>query len=94
MLCLICQIDTATEKHHTLPRSKGGRGQETIDCCSDCGGQVHMLFTNTELAKMTLEELITNEQMVKYIVWKKKHPGEHRHRMSKGVKSWRKSHRS
>jgi hypothetical protein len=95
MKCLICETDESTEKHHVLPRSKGGREQDNLlDCCSDCGGQVHMLFNNTELAKMSLDDLLTNEKMQKYIIWKKKHPGTHRHRMSNGVKSWRKSHRA
>lgn len=91
MLCEICRIDEISEKHHLVPRSKGGK--ETIGCCSDCGGQVHMLFNNAELAKMSLDDLLTNEKMQKYVIWKKKHSGTHRHRMSNGVKSWRKSHR-
>jgi hypothetical protein len=93
MKCLICETDEAVEKHHVLPKSKGGRGQDTIECCSDCGGQVHMLFTNAELAIMTLEDLISNERMKKYVVWKRKHPGPHKHRMSSGVKDWKKYHR-
>jgi len=93
MKCLICETDEAVEKHHIRPKSKGGRGQETIDCCSDCGGHIHMEFNNNDLALMGLEDLLSHEKMIKYIEWKKKHPGSHRHRMSKDVKSWKKYHR-
>lgn len=84
MLCEICSTDEAVEKHHVVPKSKGGK--ETIDCCSDCGGQVHMLFTNEDLGKMTLTDLMNTNKMRKYIKWKQKHPGNHRHRMSNEVK--------
>lgn len=93
MLCALCQTDPPTEKHHVLPKSKGGRHLETIECCSDCGGQIHMLFNNNELATMSLEDLLNHEKMVKYLVWKKRHPGSHKHRMSNQVKQWRRGHR-
>jgi hypothetical protein len=93
LTCAICGIDPAVEKHHVLPKSKGGRKLETVDCCSDCGGQVHMLFSNKDLALMSLGELVSQEKMQTYIKWKKKHPGEHRHRMSSEVKKWKAGHR-
>ena len=52
-----------------------------------------MLFNNNELAVMSLEDLLSHEKMINYLKWKKKHPGEHRHRMSKEVKKWKKGHR-
>jgi hypothetical protein len=42
---------------------------------------------------MSLEELVATEQVQKYIKWRRKHPGEHRHRMSRGVKKWKRYHR-
>jgi 5-methylcytosine-specific restriction enzyme A len=92
-LCYLCQTDPWVEKHHILPKSKGGAGGETIPCCSDCGGQIHMLFTNKELEHMSLKDLLNEPQMVKYLKWKRKHPGDHRHKASNPVKNWRKSHR-
>jgi len=89
MKCNLCETDEAAEKHHVIPRSKGGK--ETIPCCSDCGGQVHMLFNNKELADMSVDEL--KEKLADYIKWKKKHPGNHTHRASKKVKDWLKYHR-
>jgi hypothetical protein len=93
MKCVICNTDEAVEKHHVRPKSKGGRHLETVDCCSDCGGQIHMFFNNNDLASMTFEELINHNKMVGYVAWKKKHPGLHKHRLSKEVKNWKKGHR-
>lgn len=93
MFCRICGTDEAVEKHHVLPKSKGGSKLETVMCCSDCGGQVHMLFNNSELASMTFEELMSKEKMISYIKWKQKHPGSHKHRMSNDVKRWKSNHR-
>ena len=91
--CRLCGIDTATQKHHVLPKSKGGRHLETLPCCVDRGGQVHMLFNNIELAAMSLDDLTNHEKILKYLKWKKTHPGTQKHRMSNDVKRWRKGHR-
>lgn len=90
-ICKICETDEATQRHHVLPKSKGGK--DTVWCCDDCGGQVHMFFNNNELANMTLEQLLNTDKMRAYIAWKKKHPGKHKHRMSTVVKQWKKGHR-
>lgn len=66
---------------------------ETVPCCADCGGQVHMLFSNKALSEMTLDELLQKDEMQSYLQWKRNHPGEHKHRMSRGVKEWRRGHR-
>lgn len=92
-LCKICGIDPATEKHHVKPKSKGGTHGQTIECCSDCGGQFHMLFDNKTLASMDLDTLLGTDEMQSYISWKKKHPGSHKHKMSSSVRQWKKGHR-
>jgi hypothetical protein len=93
-ICKICETDPATERHHVRPKSKGGTRGEIVWCCSDCGGQIHMLFDNKTLANLSLEELIETNEMKTYVSWKKKHPGgTHRHQMSSTVKQWKKGHR-
>jgi len=92
MKCRFCLTDKATMKHHKIPRSLGG--VEIIDCCTDCGNQVHMLFTNKELAKMSFIRLMNSDKMKIYIEWKKKHPGKHTYRASRKVKEWAKNHRN
>jgi len=87
MNCKICETDIAIQKHHILPKSRGGRYSTTVDCCYDCGNQIHMLFTNKELASMTLSSLLSDNKMKKYIKWKRTHPGSHKHKMSKRVKN-------
>jgi 5-methylcytosine-specific restriction enzyme A len=93
-LCEICNDEIETKyQHHILPKSKGGRHKETITCCYTCNGQVHMLFSTSDLASMSFEELIETPEMKKYINWKRKHPGDYRHQMSQKVKEWKKYHR-
>lgn len=93
--CEVCDTDNAIQRHHITPVSQGGRSSEGINCCVDCGNQVHMLFTNKELAKFgNLETLLRQEEMAAYVEWKKKHPGGHRFKSSVKVKQWKRYHRS
>jgi hypothetical protein len=65
-----------------------------VKVCMDCGSQVHMLYTNKELEAFgTLEILCEQPDMIKYIEWKKKHPGEHAHKSSLKLREWKKYHR-
>lgn len=92
--CEICVTDNAIQKHHVTPRSQGGAKGYNVDCCVDCGNQVHMLYTNKELASFgSLEVLLEQDEMKRYIEWKKKHPGGHRYKASGKVKEWKKFHR-
>ncbi|MBD3261405.1 MAG: hypothetical protein GF334_06925 [Candidatus Altiarchaeales archaeon] len=74
--CTLCGRDIPerryVEKHHLTPRSKKGR--ETIIVCSDCGNQVHRLFTNNELRDTynTVEVLLSDPRMQKWIRWIRK----------------------
>lgn len=70
--CLICQRETPKEyqeEHHLTPKVKGGK--ETITVCIDCGNQVHKLFSIQELKYdyNTLEKLLANEKISKWISW-------------------------
>jgi|WetSurSiteA1Bulk_404760.scaffolds.fasta_scaffold191940_1 5-methylcytosine-specific restriction enzyme A len=92
-ICEICGDEVEVKfRHHALPKSKGGRHGEIITCCYTCNGQVHMLFSVAELATKTFEKLLQEPEMIKYIKWKRKHPGDHRHKSSQKVKDWKKYH--
>ena len=91
--CEICHGETERVfRHHVVPRLKGGRKEGTIDTCATCSQQVHMLFTEAELAAMSLEELLAREEIRGYISWKRKHPGDYGHKMSKRVRKWKYGH--
>ena len=75
MNCSLCDRDTPNEyieKHHLIPKLKGGK--ETIFVCIDCGNQVHKLFTINELKDTynTLEALKFNLDVQKWIKWIRK----------------------
>jgi len=85
--CSICGLETSDlHKHHVTPKSKGGSKGETIRCCFTCSQQIHMLFSNKELSGMSLSKLLKTDKMKSYIKWRKKHPGDCKHRMSRRVK--------
>lgn len=68
--CALCNRPTPkkyAEKHHVIPKSKGGKDYEMV--CAPCGDQVHLLFTNKELKTSfnTIEKLKSDERVQKWI---------------------------
>jgi ribosomal silencing factor RsfS len=79
LICSLCQRVTPEayyEKHHLTPHCK--KGSNYIWMCQDCADQVHELFTNNELRDIynTLESLLSNEKIQKWIQWIRKKPNE------------------
>lgn len=92
--CELCgEGDTKLYRHHTVPKSEGGTHGPLLMCCLTCSRQVHMLFTNKELATMSREALVATESMKRYLNWKKKHPGRFRLRPSQRVRRLRNNRR-
>lgn len=81
--CALCErvVPRLTE-HHLVPRSQGKKGQAlpTILICSACHRQLHVLFSNEELARDfdTPEKLRAEPRMRKFIKWVRgQAPGKH-----------------
>ena len=75
--CSVCKRvtpDQYLEEHHLRPKCK--KGKDTICVCIDCGNQVHKLFTIPELFHIfnTLEALLSNPDIKKWINWVKNKP--------------------
>lgn len=84
MRCELCerQMERLTV-HHLTPRQNTKRQKAdpgpTIDICSACHRQIHVLFDNKYLAKElnTLDKLRNEPQMQKFLSWiKKQDPGK------------------
>lgn len=62
------------DRHHLVPKSKGGR--ETAFLHRICHRQIHALFTETELARQyaTAEALLQHPEMQVFVVWVKTKP--------------------
>lgn len=70
MTCELCGREAPKlYKHHVCPQSEGGKKGEMRKCCHPCANQVHMLFTNKELATMTWDELREKASIKRYVEW-------------------------
>jgi predicted HNH restriction endonuclease len=79
MPCELCQreMDHLTV-HHLIPKQQTKRKKltpsSTINICSTCHKQIHVLFDNKHLAKElnTLSKLKDEPQMQKFLFWVRK----------------------
>lgn len=86
MVCSFCQTDTNITHHHLIPRTFHSNKwyrknftkeqlKETIPLCLDCHRNLHSLIDNEkDLGRKyyTLELLMTNPMIQRYIEWKRK----------------------
>lgn len=90
---LICEACKRTVdklyKHHVIPKKylDGKLQEKTVNCCQTCSKQIHMLFSERELAKITFEELLKTKSMEKYVNWIKKRKGSYKMKMSNRIKN-------
>ena len=70
-------------KHHVVPKSRGGRETERI--CHTCHSQIHALFSNKGLEQdiVTIENLMKDPRMWKYLSWVKNINPDAKHRARK-----------
>ncbi len=73
-------------KHHLIPRSKGG--MLTVPICLTCHKQIHVLFDNAMLEQElgSIDALRTHPKMHAYLKWVAKRPGWFRVRRKRKVK--------
>ena len=72
-ICPLCNRMLAgiCNKHHLLPKSKGGKNTPTIVLHKICHDKIYAMFTEMELKRLynTIEQLQQNEEMQKFIKW-------------------------
>lgn len=75
-LCPLCSRELAEpiSKHHLIPLSKGGKDTPTVPMHKICQNKIHAVFTETELKNyyFTVERILENEEMQKFVKWVKK----------------------
>lgn len=76
-MCPICERaipDDQKEKHHLIPKSKGGK--TTVLLHHVCHRQIHATFTDGQLAKtfFTIDALLEDPAMQKFVTWIKTKP--------------------
>jgi len=86
MICELCDRDEDRfEKHHLVPKSKGGLKGDFIMVCEQCADQIHALYDNKTLSKKfnTLQKLKEDPKISSYIEWVKKRKGKFKTRQSR-----------
>lgn len=73
-ICAICSRPLGKEnisKHHLIPKSRGGKDSELIEIHNICHQKIHSVFTLKELRDEynTVEKLVENEEIIKFIKW-------------------------
>ncbi len=87
MICAICKRKTnKLYNHHVVPKVKGGSKGEIVKCCLTCSKQIHMLFSENELAKRPLDEILKTDDMQNYINWVQKRKGDYKVRLSRRLR--------
>jgi 5-methylcytosine-specific restriction endonuclease McrA len=79
MQCQLCGRDVSClTEHHLVPRQHTKRKKqipgETIDICSPCHRQIHVLFDNRQLAQEldTIDRLQNHPAMAGFLTWVRK----------------------
>ena len=84
-ICPLCgrPIPPALEsRHHLVPKLKGGKHGPVAVMHVICHSKIHSLFSEAELARhySTVESLLENDEIAKFVDWVKKRPPEFRSR--------------
>lgn len=76
--CPICKRKDVEhwDKHHLIPKLKGGKNGETVNICRMCHDKIHSIFSEAELANYynTIEKIMENEDVQKFAKWLSKKP--------------------
>ena len=75
-LCPLCQRTLAEpmSKHHRIPLSQGGTGEDFVMMHRICHSKVHSVFNEKELARNynSIEKILESEDIQKFVNWVKK----------------------
>ncbi len=77
-MCPLCNrpLGRKREKHHLIPRLKGGR--ETVTLHPICHQKIHALFTEAQLARSyaTIDALRAEPEIIKFVRWLRGKPAD------------------
>ena len=79
MICSLCERPIPRElesRHHLVPKKHGGHKGPKVVLHDICHRQIHSLFREKVLARKldTIEKLIEQPNMQRFIVWVQKKP--------------------
>jgi hypothetical protein len=85
MPCSLCCRDTESLEKHHFEAGRRKKSNEGIAVCHQCGDQLHLMFTNRDLRTKynSLEKILADPKVQKYIEWVKGKPVETHYTMKK-----------
>jgi hypothetical protein len=73
--CPLCnrQLADPISRHHLIPLSQGGAGENVLLLHKICHNKVHSVFNEKELARTysNIEKILENEDIQKFVNWVK-----------------------
>jgi len=79
MICPLCNRELIKpDKHHLIPKLKGGKNGDTVDLHRICHEKIHSIWTESELRDFyhTIDRIKTHEDIQKFIKWVAKKPSD------------------
>ncbi|MFN8299365.1 MAG: HNH endonuclease [Chitinophagales bacterium] len=79
-ICPLCgrPVEGRSSKHHLVPKSKGGKHEDTVLMHHICHNKIHSLFTEREIQVHynTIDKLMANEEIQRFVKWVSKKPND------------------
>ncbi len=79
-ICPLCErpipADVPQSLHHLVPKSRGGKGGETVLLHHICHKEIHAALTEAELAReyATMAALRAHPRIARFVAWVAKRP--------------------
>jgi hypothetical protein len=79
MNCPLCERDIvpgSADKHHLIPKLKGGKNGPTVNLHTVCHKKIHSTFSENELARIynTIDKLLCHPDIQNFVKWVKNKP--------------------
>lgn len=79
-ICPLCNrlLGGKVSRHHLIPKSRGGKFEDTVMLHQVCHSKIHDVFTERQLQRDydTIAKLRAHDEIAKFVEWLSKKPPE------------------